>query len=469
MLIKKLIFFNTILKLCFCQSIYYLAEELYKHFKESSIKFINCPQINYNDLSFRGKPTNLVHIIDINKVNPSQYNGSKIDKYKYVYLPDIRRNNDYVNLFSTSTIFVTMDSIEEKMYKKDYCYFIIYLGPIKDNPFYYLIIDKYNLRLLNINILLIMIAIPTFVITVLIYFRICCCSIFNILLQYYIFTRRILLLSIPLAISSTFIEYVLALSVFHSLFKSYIFTNLLFLLNGFSIVYFEIKKGLFLICFLIFFAIDYIFNLIFEYIIFYLPSINNLHLFTLKDIIEHVTLFLFAIKAYTDQYRCLILQYEFEKSFITINIFGPIYKYKINIYRKVMIYSFIYSFIFIIYQFIKIIYISHYVNGFYLDYFINVCIELVFALLLVIFFFPVNKIGIFSYLPVLFDYNSKKYITKITSDKEEDLSISKLTKNILINEYKKNNLVLVFINPFSKSNEIKDNVYIGKIENNNIY
>ena len=124
----------------------------------------------------------------------------------------------------------------------------------------------------------------------------------------------------------------MAASVFHSLFKSYMFTNLLFLLNGFSIVYFEIKKGLFLIYFLIFLAIDYIFNLIFEYIIFYLPSINNLYLFTLKDIIEHMTLFLFTIKAYTGQYRRLILQYEFEKAFITINVYGPIYKYKINIY-----------------------------------------------------------------------------------------------------------------------------------------
>ena len=118
MLIKKLIFFSIILKLCFCQSIYYFAEELYKHFDESSIKFINCPQINYNDLTFRGKPTSLVHIIDINKVNPSQYNGSKIDEYKYVYLPEIQTNYEYVNLFSTSTIFFTMDFKKEKFYKK---------------------------------------------------------------------------------------------------------------------------------------------------------------------------------------------------------------------------------------------------------------------------------------------------------------------------------------------------------------
>ena len=187
MFIKKLIFFSTFSKLFFCQYIYFLAEVLYKHFHESNIKFVNCPQINYNDFSFRGKPTSLIHIIDIDKVNPLQYNGSKIDEYKYVYLPNIESNYEYVNLFSTSTIFFTMDLKDEKFYKKEYCYFIIELffidlGKIKENPFYYLIIDKYYKKLNHINSDLIKIVIPTFVITFLIYFIILCCSIFNIFL-----------------------------------------------------------------------------------------------------------------------------------------------------------------------------------------------------------------------------------------------------------------------------------------------
>ena len=65
-------------------------------------------------------------------------------------------------------------------------------------------------------------------------------------------------------------------------------------------------------------------------------------------------------------------------------------------------------------------------------------------------------------MPVYYDYNSKIYKAQITNEKNK-LNISNLNKNDLKNEYKKNSAPLVFINPFSRANEVFNNVHIGEI------
>ena len=85
--------------------------------------------------------------------------------------------------------------------------------------------------------------------------------------------------------------------------------------------------------------------------------------------VEHIALFVVTFKSYKEKYIRLYKQFEFELRLRTI--LAIIYKIKIFIYKKVIIFSFIYSSTFIIFQFVKIIYLRHYVDAFYFSYFIN--------------------------------------------------------------------------------------------------
>jgi hypothetical protein len=60
-------------------------------------------------------------------------------------------------------------------------------------------------------------------------------------------------------------------------------------------------------------------------------------------------------------------------------------------------------------------------------------------------------------------FNRENYKVQI-SNKENQLNISNLNKNNLENDYKNGFVPLVFINPFSNSNEIFNNIHIGEID-----
>ena len=129
--------------------------------------------------------------------------------------------------------------------------------------------------------------------------------------------------------------------------------------------------------------------------------------------------------------------------------------------QKVIRFAFSYSCLFIGFQIYKIIFLYDYVDAFYFNYLINGCLEIFFVFVLMKTFYPKN-LTVFYSMPVFLDYNNKIYRVQITNE-EKKLNISNLNKKELRNEYIKNNTPLAFINPFSKSIKVINNIQIGKI------
>ena len=85
-----------------------------------------------------------------------------------------------------------------------------------------------------------------------------------------------------------------------------------FLLDGNSILEFGNIKSLFKKYLLLCFIFDGSLNLIFCYIIYYIPTINNIYLFAIKGLVEHIALLLYTNKSYEKKYLHFYSQYLFE-------------------------------------------------------------------------------------------------------------------------------------------------------------
>ena len=473
MIDKKLILFCLLIKISFTLYVFIDSNESkdeifkdnsFEHITFDTKNYIHCNSFNEDYFIFRGRFPNILEILDKEKIPDSNYR--KIKGYKYVYFPDGSLYNKYADLFPESTIFVTSYSIKNT---KNNCHLqlskLLYYESKKRQVVYYSVINKKSLykhfngyKVLSIGFAFVF---PLFILLFCNYCSKLCNRSYIIFknLQFYVFTKNIILLSIPLLISIILIYYILPLSLIHSFFKSYILINLMFLLDSNSILEFGNIKSLYRKYFLLCFIFDGSLNLIFCYIVFYIPIINNIYLFAIKSLVEHIALLLYTIKSYETKYFHFYSQYLFEirhRSLIFL-----FYVFKIVIYQKVIRFAFLYSCVFIGFQIYKIIFLYDYVDAFYFNYVINGCLELFFVLILIKTFYPQN-LTIFYFMPVYYDYNSKIYKTQITN-KENKLNISNLNKNGLKNEYKKNNTPLVFINPYSKSNNAFNNAYIGKI------
>jgi len=251
--------------------------------------------------------------------------------------------------------------------------------------------------------------------------------------------------------------------LFHSLYKSYILINLIFLLNGNSILEFENIKPLFRKYLLMYFIMDIFLNSLFSYVVYFIPSVNNFYYDTFKNLIVHIALLIYTYKSYESKYVPFYNQYLFE---IRLKcILSLFYIFKIVMYQKVIKFSFLYNCIFIGFQIYKMIFLKDFADAFYINYSLNRGLELFLVFILVKMFFPQN-LSIFYFTPVFYDYNSKIYKVQITNE-ENKLNISNLNKNILNDEYQKNKTPLVFISPFSKSNKDFNNIYIGQNINHN--
>ena len=436
-------------------------------FKHDYLFLFNCELIDKDNFIFRGRFPNILDILDKEKIPDS--NNTKIEGYKYVYFP----NNlyyEYADLFPNYTTFVISDPYF-LIKKKNNCHFVLTstLHYERNSKYdkniipYYLAINRksqyeVSYRYIGFDIGLCYV-IPFFIILFCIYYCKLFWFIFFMKLQFYVYTRRLILLSIPLIISNLLMKYILPFSLVYSFFKSYILINLIFLLDGNSILEFGNIKALFKKYLLICFAIDGTLNLLIDYIIYFIPSINNLYYDAIKNLVEHIALLIYTFKSYETKYL------SFEKQFLyeirLKSILSLFYVFKIAIYKKVIKFAFLYSCVFVGFQIYKIIFLYDYVDAFFFNYFINTGLELFFVLILVKMFYPEN-LTIFYFIPVRYDYNSKIYNVQITKE-ENKLKISNLNENILENEIKKNNIPLVFINPFSKSDEVFDNAHIGEI------
>ena len=476
MIFKKIIIILFCVLIKFSLTLYVFIDsnesknDIFKDYSFEHITFntknsVNCDLFNEDYFIFRGRFPNILEILDKEKIPDS--NNTKIKGYKYIYFPNNSLYNKYADFFPSSTIFVTSFSIKDF---KNNCHLQIskslYYESEKRQVVYYSVINKKSLyghfmrgyKVLSKGFAYVF---PLFIFLFCNYCSKLCnrsCIIYKNLL-FYIFTKTIILLSISLLISIILIYYILPLSLIHSIFKSYILINLKFLLDSNSILEFGNIKSLYRKYLLLCFIFDGSLNIIFCYIVYYIPTINNIYLFAIKSLVEHIALLLYTIKSYETKFFHFYSQYLFEiqhRSLIFL-----FYLFKIVIYQKVIRFAFLYSCVFIGYQIYKIIFLYDYVDAFYFNYLINGCLELFFVLILIKTFYPQN-LTIFYFMPVYYDYNSKIYKVQITNE-ENKLNISNLNKKDLKNEYQNNNAPLVFINPFSKSNDAFNNVHIGKI------
>jgi len=459
-----IIYFLILIKASF-QDIYAMVDKLYNHINIASVYDLNCPKLNENNFYYRGRPSNIMDIID--KYDISDFNNTTIEGYKYVYIPDMQNYYQKVIIFPKSTILIANEKERKNIYNENYCYLFIssIFGSEKEHLYnnkkykYYLALGFHFQNMDNINIFFTASFMPLMMIILCIYHY----KLFYLRsykdLQFYILTKKIILLSILLILSNFFISLMNACSLIHSFFKSYMMINLFILLNGHSIINFEKQDRAYFALFLFLFLFDSFFNIIFEYIVYFLPELDNLYLFVIKSLIEHLILLEYTIKTQRDSYMHLYKQYEFELKLKTILV--DIYENKLIIYKRIIIFSYIYCSAFIIYQLIKLIFLRQYINSFYLNYFINSCIEVFFTLILVILFFPKN-LGIYFYIPVLFDYGTEIFRAQINHNNDE-LSIANLNLNLKKNKFERTNRPLLFINPFSKNNNLFNDLHLGEV------
>ena len=424
----------------------------------------HCTQYIRQMLNYKGRPTNIKDII--NTKNKEDLSG-----YKYIYISEFKDLARVVE-FPKSTIFLIYNQISEYeiQYKKDYCYINIKWKLEDYGHLYYIIIGKEVNKYLELYVIGILVIF--FIISILFLFlksiKICNLKFYEFL-NVYFFGMLVHLISFFLPLSCIFINLCLLTYCIYSFYKTYMIINLFFYVDGYRNLHYDYAhNSIYLKYFLFFFLFESLCSTIFIYIIYFIPAINSYFLLTIKSIIEHIVLLIYTIKCIKKRFMPLYYQYLFEKQLRTILAIG--YKAKLIIYSKIIIFSLLYSIGFIILPIIEMSFDIHALAmAFYYRYYINVIFEIFLSFFLSIIFFPA-KITVFYYLPIKYDYNSRKIIVNIIKEenKRSNNNISHLTQRLLNKNYKKKELPIVFMKPFSKINNIlyKD-IILGKIEKNN--
>ena len=203
------------------------------------------------------------------------------------------------------------------------------------------------------------------------------------ILDVYNMPNFLLPLSLALSFSCIFYGYFRPISIMHSIYKSVLIVNLIYFLNGNKILYFHVqianrkKRGYIILMILI----ETVTTIIFLCI----HSIDDFYLFFLRNLIEHLVIFIIGVKNFLTNFINLYRQYRFERRIRAILTIA--FKYKLIIYSKVFFFSFLYSLGFIILKFIQIKY-NDVEDGFLFIYYMDISLEIFFAIILAIIFFP---------------------------------------------------------------------------------
>ena len=447
-------------------------DKLFNQYKNSRLSTDYCTQIEISrNFYYRGKPKDIEDIIDSNKLNlngkQSDVNlldkNSKNEKYQAIFI-NKREYLDYISLFSETTIFFLNENIllnknESEKYN-NFCFLSVKSSDYYSYSYFIISEDLTNLYSLYIGAVMFIFQLVIVILIIIYSIYSCFSSLPFFLARLYIYNFAHLSLLFNIVIAFSFLgTLVFLLSIFfYSFYKAFILGHLLILLNGFSILDFNYsfcKRSKF---YLKIFLVEFFFNVLFEYIIYFIPSLDNFELFFIKNLFEHTTILIFGIISYFNKFMRLYKQYKFDRRLRTILTLG--YRIKVIIYSKVLIYSFLYSISFIILYFVELSYsINKNCFGFYFNFSLNIALEMFFSIVLFVMFFPL-KMSFFYFYPVYYDYESAIFLAQI--EKEKNNNISNLKKNIL-KEYQKKEYPLVFINPFAKNiNEISD-THIGMV------
>ena len=433
------------------ETTYLLIDHLF-----SQIKIINPVCLMKDPIipSSRGK---IEHVDEIIKKDP------ETDLYQnpFVFISG-KEKLKYIRNFYDKTIFFTDFQISWDDIKYSICYVQI----DKWNKYNYIIMShsKMGYILVPICFLLFGYSVPIAI------FKLYKSELKRLVLfkkiHFYKFAQRLTLFWIAIIISSVTIYFFLLSYVIYSLYKAYLVVNLILLLEGFSIIHFNKSLFKFKKYFLIFFLYDSLISIYAEYIVYFLPNFDNFYLLQIKSIFEHlvflIMIFIYIFKRYVHIKKQYLLE-EREKTILAVG-----YKIKLKLYLKLMIFSIIYSATFIIFPFIEKLYfnIDYIVETYYANYFITMCLETVFNLILAIILYP-KDLTIFFFLPTIFDYNTFKMEAIIKEKYKKKLKISNLTVDLMKNEYQEKNYPFVIINPFTKTNDVFKDIRVAYIKKEN--
>ena len=422
-----------------------------------------CRQNNFDSFHFRGNP------INIKEINNTYFLNNKcINQYNFVYLSE-EKYLQYTDLFPDSTIFLipSLFYTKNSLSKKTNCFLELHMN-IKDNTFYYIIIGKYAEEKV-MNLVIKYIFILFFILFFMVLIIIARFFYLKIEQEIYIYNyyRLVVILLNIIPITCILLHQLLLSYTLYSLYKSFIIINLIFLVNGFSIIYNDYndytvtKLTKFIIYLFLFNAITSIF---FIYIIYFIPQLNNYYLFLIRNIIEHIILLVFIIKSLIKIFIPLYRQFRIENELR--NILAKSYKIKLIFHGKIIAFSFLYSVGFILFPFIEMLYNVHnYAKVFYYNYYYKIILEMFYGFLFAVIFFPM-KVSFLYFLPIYFDYENIKYISEINNN-EKDMNITKLSKKLIQKEFQgksKSDLLIVFINPFYNKNSLFNNLHLGIFE-----
>ena len=233
--------------------------------------------------------------------------------------------------------------------------------------------------------------------------------------------------------------------------------NIIYLLYGYKIIYFQEHRGKTnkkaKICLLALIEIST--TIIFLYIVDFIPSLDNFYLFFARYLIESLVIYVIWIKMLLDNFINLYRQYRLERRIRAILTLA--YKYKLIIYSKVFIFSFLYSLGFIAMNILQIInHINEYYDGLVYVYYMDVALELFFTILFCIIFFPQNY-SLFYFLDLNANIN---FIAEIKTNKEKNLQVNNLRKKRLKEKYLKKEYPLILLEPFTKIDTLLTDCHI---------
>ena len=451
MINNGLLLFVFILRLFYINTSYVLIDFLFENIE------INFPYCHPNTIKveqYRGAITNIEDIENI-------LNGN-IDEPipNHLYFPNEEKLKKYINKIPDNTLLFMTFNVDIKIIKKKP---VCYIKIQEWSNYHYIYISEQKVGYIALPLIFILFYISVPISVYKGYNKSLNRLVFTRTIYFYSFAKRIILLSIGIGFSTIIIYYCLFSYIIYSIYKSYLIINLILLLEGFSIIHFNNSQKRFNNYLLYFYLFDLILSFISEYIVYFIPSLDNFYLFQIKSMIEHCVFLVIIFIFFKKKYIHLLKQYLFEKRLGTVLAIS--YKIKNNIYIKIMIFSIIYCIAFIILPFIvkNYIKIDEDVETFHINYFITICLELVFNLALAIILFP-RDLTLFYFLPTIFDYNTFKMEAKIKKDNEEQLNISNITHKLLKEECQDKEYPLVLINPFCKTNDVFNNLHVGLIK-----
>ena len=147
-------------------------------------------------------------------------------------------------------------------------------------------------------------------------------------IHFYKFAQRLILFWMVIIISSATIYYFLLSYIIYSLYKAYLVVNLIFFLEGYSIIHFNKSLFKFKKWFLIVFFYDSIISLYAEYIVYFLPNFDNFYLLQIKSLFEHIVFLIMILVYIFKRYVHMKKQYFLENREKTILAVG--YQIKIK-------------------------------------------------------------------------------------------------------------------------------------------